>query len=143
MIKDPTIVTALKEGPLDVVALIRQIWRADCGAVVTFEGTTRSPNEGRAVKSLEYEAYEKRAEKQLRALAGEAATKFGLGGIVAVHRTGSVPIGEPSVVVAVAAAHRAEAFEGARWLIDRVKADVAIWKKEIFADGEVWVGVEG
>jgi molybdopterin synthase catalytic subunit len=143
MIKDATIVTALHGGPLDVVALIRQIWRADCGAVVTFEGTTRSPNEGREVKSLEYEAYEERAEKQLSALAAEAATKFGLGGVVAVHRTGVVPIGEPSVVVAVAAAHRAEAFEGARWLIDRVKADVAIWKKEIFADGEAWVGVEG
>jgi molybdopterin synthase catalytic subunit len=143
MIKDPTIVTALRAGPLDVVALIRQIWRADCGAVVTFEGTTRSPSEGREVKSLEYEAYEGHAEKQLSALAAEAATKFGLGGVVAVHRTGAVPIGEPSVVVAVAAAHRAEAFEGARWLIDRVKADVAIWKKEIFADGGAWVGVEG
>jgi molybdopterin synthase catalytic subunit len=143
MIKDPTIVTGLSDGPLDVVALIRQIWRADCGAVVTFEGTTRSPNEGREVKSLEYEAFEGRAEKQLRALAEEATTTFGLGGVVAVHRTGPVPIGEPSVVVAVAAAHRAEAFEGARWLIDRVKADVAIWKKEIFADGEAWVGADG
>jgi molybdopterin synthase catalytic subunit len=143
MIKDPTIVTGLNDGPLDVVSLIRQIWRADCGGVVTFEGTTRSPNEGREVKSLEYEAYEGRAEKQLSALAAEAATKFGLGGVVAVHRTGAVPIGEPSVVVAVAAAHRAEAFEGARWLIDRVKADVAIWKKEIFANGEAWVGAEG
>jgi len=143
MIKDPTIVTALSEGPLDVVSLIRQIWRADCGAVVTFEGTTRSPNEGREVKSLEYEAYEGRAQKQLRELAEEATAQFGLGGVVAVHRTGAVPIGQPSVVVAVAAAHRAEAFEGARWLIDRIKADVAIWKKEIFADGEAWVGVEG
>jgi molybdopterin synthase catalytic subunit len=143
MIKDPTIVTALRAEPLDVAALIRQIWRADCGAVVTFEGTTRSPNEGREVKVLEYEAYEGRAEKQLRALAGEAAATFGLGGVVAVHRTGVVPIGEPSVVVSVAAAHRTEAFEGARWLIDRIKADVAIWKKEIFADGEAWVGVEG
>ena len=143
MIKDPTIVTALSEGPLDVVSLIRQIWRADCGAVVTFEGTTRSPNEGREVKSLEYEAYEGRDQKQLRELAEEATAQFGLGGVVAVHRTGAVPIGQPSVVVAVAAAHRAEAFEGARWLIDRIKADVAIWKKEIFADGEAWVGAEG
>jgi molybdopterin synthase catalytic subunit len=140
--KDVTIVTALSEGPLDVVALIKQIWRPDCGAVVTFEGTTRSPNEGREVKSLEYEAYEDRALKQLRALAEEAATRFGLGGVVAVHRTGAVPIGHPSVVVACASAHRAEAFDGARWLIDRIKADVAIWKKEIFADGEAWVGVE-
>jgi len=138
-----TIVTALSDGPLDVVALIHQIWRADCGAVVTFEGTTRSPNEGREVRSLEYEAYEDRALKQLRALAEEAAATFGLGGVVAVHRTGAVPIGQPSVVVACASAHRGEAFDGARWLIDRIKADVAIWKKEIFVDGEAWVGVEG
>jgi molybdopterin synthase catalytic subunit len=140
--KDVIIVTALSEGPLDVVALIRQIWRADCGAVVTFEGTTRSPNEGRDVKSLEYEAYEDRARTQLHELAEDAAARFGLGGVVAVHRTGPVAIGEPSVVVACASAHRGEAFEGARWLIDRIKADVAIWKKEIFADGEAWVGVE-
>ena len=141
--KGATIVTGLSDGPLDVVALIRQIWRADCGAVVTFEGTTRSPNEGRDVKSLEYEAYQDRAGKQLRALAEEAAERFDLGGVVAVHRTGAVAIGEPSVVVACAAAHRGEAFDGARWLIDRVKADVAIWKKEIFSDGETWVGAEG
>ena len=95
------------------------------------------------MKSLEYEAYEDRARKQMRALAEEAANMFGLGGVVAVHRTGPVRIGEPSVVVACAAAHRGEAFDGARWLIDRIKADVAIWKKEIFADGEAWVGVDG
>ena len=140
---DVIVVTALGEGPLDVVSYIRQIWRADCGAVVTFEGTTRSPNEGRVVKSLEYEAYEDRARKQMHALAEEAANMFGLGGVVAVHRTGPVRIGEASVVVACAAAHRGEAFDGARWLIDRIKADVAIWKKEIFADGEAWVGVDG
>jgi len=143
MIRDPTIVTALSEGPLDVPALTRGIRRPDCGALVTFEGTTRSPSEGREVRLLEYEAYETRALKQLRTLAEEAAEQFGLGGVLAVHRIGDVPIGEPSVVVACVAPHRAEAFEGARWLIDRIKADVAIWKKEIFADGEGWVGVEG
>lgn len=137
------VVTALSEGPLDVPALTRAIRRPDCGALVTFEGTTRSPSEGREVKLLEYEAYDARALRQLRALSEEAATTFGLGGVVAVHRTGPVAIGEPSVVVACVAPHRGEAFEGARWLIDRIKADVAIWKKEIFADGEAWVGVEG
>ena len=141
--KEPTIVTALSDGPLDVVSLIRRIWRDDCGAVVTFEGTTRSPNEGREVKLLEYEAYEERARTQLRAFAEEAVRRFGLGGVVAVHRTGVVPIGEPSVVVACAAPHRGEAFDSARWLIDCIKADAAIWKKEIFGDGERWVGVDG
>ena len=139
---DPTIVTGLSDGPLDVVGLIKKIWRADCGAVVTFEGTTRSPNEGREVRLLEYEAYDERAEKQLRAFAEETVAEFGLGGVVAVHRTGVVPIGEPSVVVACAAAHRAEAFEGARKVIDRIKADAAIWKKEVFDDGDAWVGVD-
>jgi len=143
MIKDPTIVTALNDGPLDVMALTRAIRRPDCGALVTFEGTTRSPSDGHEVVRLEYEAYDALAQKQLRDLAGEAATRFSLGGVVAVHRVGSVPIGETSVLVACVAPHRADAFEGARWLIDRVKADVAIWKKEIFADGEAWVGVEG
>jgi molybdopterin synthase catalytic subunit len=82
-----------------------------------------------------------RAARQIRAFAEEAVTRYGLGGVVAVHRTGVVPIGEPSVVVAAAAPHRPEAFEAARALIDRVKDEAAIWKKEVFADGEAWVGL--
>jgi molybdopterin synthase catalytic subunit len=136
------ILTGLSSEPLDVPALVARIRRDDCGAVVTFEGTTRSPNEGKTVQRLWYEAWEERAEQQLRALAEEATERWGLGGVAAVHRTGEVPPGEPSVLVAVVAAHRAEAFEGARWLIDEIKAEVAVWKKEIFADGESWVGVD-
>jgi molybdopterin synthase catalytic subunit len=139
---NPAIVTGLSEGPLDVEALTSSIRRADCGALVVFEGTTRSPSEGRVVTRLEYEAYEERVVAQLRALATEAASRWGLGGVVAMHRTGIVPIGEPSVLVACAAPHRGEAFEAARWLIDTIKADAAIWKKEIFEDGEAWVGTE-
>ena len=138
----PVIVTGLSEGRLDVEALTNSIRRADCGALVAFEGTTRSPSEGRIVTRLEYEAYEERAQAQLRALALEASDRWGLGGVVAMHRTGVVPIGEPSVLVACAAPHRAEAFEAARWLIDTIKADAAIWKKEIFEDGEAWVGTD-
>jgi molybdopterin synthase catalytic subunit len=136
------IVTGLRSGPLDARALVERIRRADCGAVVVFEGTTRSPSEGRDVVRLEYEAYGERAERQLRELAEEAIARFGARGVVAVHSTGVVPPGETSVVVAVATPHRGEAFEGARWLIDTLKADVAIWKKEVFADGEAWVGVD-
>jgi len=136
------IVTGLSAGPIEVAALVARIRRDDCGAVVTFEGTTRSPNEGKAVQRLWYEAWETRAEQQLRALAAEALDRWALGGVVAMHRTGDVPPGEPSVVVSVVAAHRAEAFEGARWLIDQIKAEVAVWKKEIFADGEAWVGLD-
>jgi len=138
----PIIVTMLSAQPLDIVGLIRQIWREDCGAIVTFEGTTRSPSDGKIVRLLEYEAYEERAAAQLKELANEAADTFGLGGVVAAHRTGVVPVGEVSVVVSCVAAHRDQAFDGARWLIDRVKDDAAIWKKEVFEDGERWVGVD-
>ena len=138
----PIIVTMLSAQPLDIVGLIRQIWREDCGAIVTFEGTTRSPSEGKVVRLLEYEAYEERAAAQLKELANEAADTFKLGGVVAAHRTGVVPVGEVSVVVSAVAAHRDQAFEGARWLIDRIKADAAIWKKEVFEDGERWVGAD-
>jgi molybdopterin synthase catalytic subunit len=139
----PVIVTALSEQPLDVAVLTRAIRRPHCGGLVAFEGSTRSPNEGREVRMLEYEAYTDRATKQLRALAEEAAGRWGLGGVLAVHRTGIVPLGEPSVLVACSAPHRAQAFEAARWLIDSIKADAAIWKKEIFEGGESWVGAPG
>jgi molybdopterin synthase catalytic subunit len=141
-VTEPTVIVALSDWPLDVSGMIRQIVRDDCGAIVTFEGTTRSPSDGRVVRLLDYEAYEERALKQMRAFANEAVERFGLGGVAAAHRTGEVPVGHVSVVVSCVAPHREQAFEGARWLIDRIKADAAIWKKEVFDDGEAWVGVE-
>jgi molybdopterin synthase catalytic subunit len=135
------IVTGLVAEPLDTAALVARIRRPDCGGLCVFEGSTRSPNEGREVVRMFYEAYDVRAEAQLRALASEAMERWSLGGVVAVHRTGDVQPGEPSVLVAAAAAHRAEAFEGARWLIDQIKSTVAVWKKEIFADAESWAGI--
>lgn len=137
----PVVVTGLQDAPLDVAALVARIRRAGCGGLVVFEGSTRSPSEGRHVERLEYEAWGERASAQLRAFAEETAARHSLGGIVAVHRTGVVPIGEPSVVVAAAAPHRAEAFAAARELIDRIKSEAAVWKKEIFAGGESWVGI--
>jgi molybdopterin synthase catalytic subunit len=138
---DPVVITGISPEPIDVAGLVARIRRPDCGGLVVFEGTTRSPSEGRAVLRLDYEAFDKRAIAQLDSFAREAAERWGLGGAIAVHRVGVVPIGEPSVVVAASAKHRAEAFEAARWLIDTVKAEAAIWKKEIFADGEAWVGL--
>ena len=96
----PIIVTMLSAQPLDIVGLIRQIWRDDCGAVVTFEGTTRSPSDGKVVRMLEYEAYEERAAAQLRELANESADSFGLGGVVVVVGLG-VPIADPLAHVAL------------------------------------------
>jgi molybdopterin synthase catalytic subunit len=123
-------------------ALVDRIRRSNCGGLVVFEGSTRSPSEGKTVLRLEYEAYEERARRQLDELAREATRRWDLGGVIAVHRTGVVPIGEPSIVVATVSPHRSEAFEAARWLIDTIKEQVAIWKKEIFADGSRWVGAE-
>lgn len=139
----PVVVTGLEPGPLDVGALVDRIRRPDCGGLVVFEGSTRSPSEGREVLRLEYEAWERRARAQLRAIAEEVAAEHGLGGVVAVHRVGLVPIGETSVVVAASAPHRAEAFAAARTVIDRVKGECAIWKKEVFVDGAAWAGIPG
>ena len=136
-------VTGLSPDPLDVAALVERITRADCGGVVVFEGRARSPHDGRHVLRLEYEAYEARARAQLQALAREALGRFGLGGVLAVHRVGRVEVGQPAVVVAAAAVHRREAFAAAEDLIDRLKAEVAIWKKEVFGDGARWVGMGG
>lgn len=138
----PVVVTGLEHEPLDVAGLVQAIRRPDCGGLVVFEGTARAESEGRAVLRLEYEAYEGRALPQLRALAEEVAARFALGGVVAVHRVGAVDVREPAVVVAAAAAHRGEAFAAAQQLIDRTKTEVAIWKKEVFAQGHAsWVGV--
>jgi molybdopterin synthase catalytic subunit len=137
---DAVVITGLLDE-LSAEALVGPIRRPECGGVAVFEGRTRSPSEGREVVRLEYEAYDELARSQLEEFAHEAVERFDLGGAVVVHRTGLVPIGEASVLVAASAVHRDQAFAGARWLIDRVKSEAAIWKKEIFVDGEAWVGV--
>ena len=136
---DLVVIARIQSEPLDVAALVDRIRRPDCGGLVVFEGTARTPNEGREVRYLEYEAYEERATAQLEAFARETAERHGCGGVVAVHRVGRVDPEEPSVVVACATGHRAEAFAAARELIDRIKAEAYVWKKEVFADGEEWV----
>jgi len=132
------IFTALSDEPLDADAIVARVASPDAGAVVVFEGRTRA--EGDLLR-LSYEAFEERVTKQLDAFASGIAARDGIRGVAAVHRTGDVAIGEASVVVVVCAAHRAEAFDGARDLIDRIKAEAAIWKKEIYAGGGAWVGL--
>jgi molybdopterin synthase catalytic subunit len=99
------------------------------GAVVCFEGVTRE------VEALDYEAYVEMALARLRSIGEEEAERHGLCAVALVHRTGTVPLGEPSVIVAASAPHRAEAFAGARALIDRVKAEAPIWKRELTEAG--------
>jgi molybdopterin synthase catalytic subunit len=117
------------EEPLDVAALAAAVRDARAGAVVLFEGVTRE------VPELDYEAYAEMALAKLRAIGEQEAARHGLCAVALEHRTGTVPLGEPSVVVAASAPHRGEAFAGARALIDRVKAEAPIWKVEVTEEG--------
>jgi molybdopterin synthase catalytic subunit len=138
---DPIIVTGIVDGPIDAATYVAKIRRTDCGGLAVFEGSTRSPSDGKVVVQLEYEAWHERASQQLAEIGAEAVRRWDLGGAVAVHSSGVVPIGASSVVVAASAGHRDAAFAAARWMIDTLKAEAAIWKKEVFDDGEAWVGI--
>lgn len=132
----------LSAEPLDPQALARAVQTAEHGAVVTFLGTTRetSPDDPRPVAALEYEAYATMAVAEMETIAQEARGRFGPLGIAMMHRTGRVALGEPSVAVVVAAPHRGKAFEACRYAIDALKSRVAVWKREIYRDGEAaWI----
>ena len=121
------------DEPLDLAALASAVRDPRAGAVVCFEGVTRD------VPSLEYEAYAEMAEPRLRAIAEAEAARHGLCAVAVEHRVGTVPLSEPSVIVAASAPHRGEAFAGARAVIDRLKAEAPIWKKEVEGGDERWV----
>jgi molybdopterin synthase catalytic subunit len=123
----------ITDEPLDVGRLSALVRDPRAGAVVCFEGVTRE------VERLEYEAYAEMAEPRLRAIAAEEAERHGLCAVAVEHRIGTVALSEPSVIVAASGAHRGEAFDGARAVIDRVKAEAPIWKKEIEGGDERWV----
>jgi molybdopterin synthase catalytic subunit len=112
------------------------------GAVCVFDGIVRDNSRGRKTLHLDYEAYREMALEQMRALAGEAVVKFGVRDVAVVHRLGRLFVGETSVLVVVASAHRGAAFDACRWLIDTLKKTVPIWKKEQFVDGAVWADGE-
>ncbi len=130
----------LTDQPIVIDELLDAVADPAAGAVVLFVGTTRDHNQGRRVERLEYEAYAAMAEKELERVAIEARGRWELTRIAVVHRTGAVPVGRASVAIAVSAAHRAAAFEAARFTIDRLKEVVPIWKKEFFEGGAVWIG---
>ncbi len=126
--------------PIDVQAINDLVKRPSDGAVVTFDGIVRDNFDGRAVRSLEYEAYAEMAEKKMAEIGAEVRNKFAVGEIAMVHRLGALGIGESSIVIAVAAPHRHAAFEACAYAMDRVKEEVPIWKKEFFDDGDAhWV----
>ena len=109
------------------------------GGVVLFLGVARDFSQDRDVIKLEFDAYREMAGRELEEMAGEVAERFGLLGLTILHRWGTIHPGENIVLIIAAAEHRAESFAAARWCIDELKKRVPIWKKEFFADGEVWV----
>lgn len=119
--------------PLSLEPLVARVRDSRAGAVVTFEGVTRD------VERLEYEAYMEMAEEKIAAIVARAVEDHGLCSAAAEHRVGAVALSEPSVIVAVSAPHRREAFAGAREIIDRVKAEAPIWKKEVEGEEGRWV----
>jgi molybdopterin synthase catalytic subunit len=131
---------ALRDIPLDVAEVLDAVADPGAGGVVSFTGAVRSSDGGRDVVELEYEAHPG-AEQALRAVAERIAAEVDVIGLAAVHRTGLLAVGDVAVVVAASAAHRAEAFEGARRLIDDLKREVPVWKRQVFGDGaQEWVG---
>ena len=128
--------------PIETAAVLETIKAGLDGAVVTFDGIVRNNTRGRETLYLDYEAYDEMALQKMRGLTSEAMTKFGVRDVALVHRVGRLHVGESSVLVVVASAHRAAAFEACRWIIDTLKKTVPIWKKERFVDGAVWADGE-
>jgi molybdopterin synthase catalytic subunit len=129
----------LTDQPLDARRLEAAVARSGAGAICTFTGVVRNKSRGRETTRLEYEAYDGMAEAQMRAIAAEIAQRWPEARVAMAHRTGVLEIGEASVVVSVSSPHRAEAIAACKLGIDRLKESVPVWKKEFFADGEVWI----
>jgi molybdopterin synthase catalytic subunit len=133
---------ALVRERIDADAMVRAIKAGSDGAVCVFDGIVRDNTRGRATLHLDYEAYEEMALKQMQLLRAEAIAHFMVRDVAIVHRLGRLQVGETSVLIVVASAHRGAAFEACRWVIDTLKRTVPIWKKEHFMDGAVWADGE-
>jgi molybdopterin synthase catalytic subunit len=129
----------LVNEPIDTQSITAGLQKPEDGAVVVFEGVVRNHSHGKSVLHQEYHAYESMALKKLQEVGSQAKSKFEIQDISIVHRLGHMDIGECSVVIAVASAHRGPAFDACRFAIDTLKKIVPIWKKEFYEDGEVWI----
>ena len=130
------------DAVLPTAEVMEQIKAGDDGAVCVFDGIVRNNTRGRETLYLDYEAFREMAMEQMKGLAAEAVTRFGVREVALLHRLGRLQVGETSVLIAVASAHRGAAFEACQWLIDTLKRQVPIWKKETFVDGAVWADGE-
>jgi len=130
----------LVSDPLDVAAVVHEVEDPEAGAVASFVGTVRRRSRDRDVLYLEYEAYEEMAEPLLARLGAELTQRHGLCGVAIHHRLGRVEIGQASVVIAVSAPHRSAALDACREAIETLKTTIPLWKKEVYAGGEEWIG---
>ena len=139
---EDSLTVLLTREKIDSAAVMDAIKAGPDGAVCAFDGIVRDNTRGRKTLYLDYEAYEEMALRQMRVLRLEAMEHKGVREVAIVHRLGRLEIGETSVLIVVASAHRGAAFEACRWVIDTLKKTVPIWKKEQFADGAVWADGE-
>ena len=130
------------DAPIAAEAIVAAMKACSDGAVCVFDGIVRDNTRGRKTLYLDYEAYREMALEQMQRLSAEAVERFGVRDVATVHRLGRLMVGETSVLIVVASAHRASAFEACRWLIDTLKKTVPIWKRETFVDGAVWADGE-
>ena len=129
----------LVREPINMREISETIRRPEDGAVVVFEGIVRNNANDKPVRFLEYEAYEPMALKKLEEIGLQTKKDFDIRDIAVVHRLGHMEIGECSIVIAVASAHRGAAFDACRFAIDTIKKNVPIWKKEFYEDGQIWI----
>ncbi len=128
------------QEPVSLDAVVREVASDEAGAIATFSGTARRHSRGRVVLHLEYEAYEGMAEDMMARLAASLRERYDILQVAIHHRIGRVELGEPSVVIAVSGAHRADALAACKDAIDILKVDVPLWKKEVYEGGEEWIG---
>jgi len=130
----------LTHGPVNLMSVIVEVVDEQAGAIATFFGTVRAHSRGRDVIALEYEAYEEMAEDVMTTIADELQARYDLCKVAMSHRLGRVEVGETSVAIAVSAPHRQDALAACADAIEALKAQVPLWKKELYADGEEWIG---
>jgi molybdopterin synthase catalytic subunit len=125
--------------PLSIDEAYAAVRRDDCGSVALFIGTVRDHHDGKKVTKISYSAFKEMAVKEFAAIAAEAQSRWKVGAVYIAHRTGALRIGDASVVIAVSAAHRAEAFDACRHAIEALKKMAPIWKEEFYETGKAWI----
>ncbi|KMT14642.1 hypothetical protein BVRB_4g074100 [Beta vulgaris subsp. vulgaris] len=137
--EEKTLVEILEENnPIDIVKYINFVRAPECGAIATFSGTTRDSFDGKTVVELRYEAYVPMAIRSIRSICTSARKIWRLNLIAVAHCLGPVSVGETSIFIAISSVHRIDALDACKYLIDELKASVPIWKKEVYANGEIW-----